>query len=276
MYDQFVTRSNPALFVFLIDRSTSMVSNIAGREQSKAEFVADALNLTLGNLALACAREEGVRDYVHVAILGYGADVASSLPGGAERRSISALADAPLRLERRRTLLPDGAGGVAEREIELPIWVEPAADGLTPMVEALGRAAAICEQWVREFPRSFPPTVINLTDGGATDGDPVGAAELLRKVESDDGATLLINVHVSEAGGERLLFPVSADELHQVDDPLADQLFEMSSQLPPILVEQGASSGLSLRSGARGMTYLADASDVVRTLNLGTSTVSGR
>jgi hypothetical protein len=272
MYSQRITRTAPALFVFLLDRSVSMASGITGRDQAKAEFVADVVNTTIANLALSCVKEGGVYDYVHLAVLGYGEEVASALPSGPLRRPISHLASSPIRLETRRVLVGNGIGGTEEREVQQPVWVEARADGLTPMSEALERAAALVEEWVQEFPSSFPPVVINITDGGATDADPRPAAERLRKLASADGDALLFNVHVSDQGGTPVLYPGSYEDLTGVDDGLADVLFEMSSPIPPMLVERAAASGIALRPGARGMVYMADATEVVRFVDFGTST----
>jgi hypothetical protein len=273
VYSQRITRSRPGLFVFLLDQSTSMQAGIFGRDQSKASFVADVLNSAVADLSLRCAREDGIRDYAHVAVIGYGDMVANALPGSALRRPISALATNPLRIEDRRTLTGDGVGGLIERDVQLPVWVEPAASGLTPMVEALELAEGVVGEWVREFPDVFPPIVMNITDGGATDGDPVPVADRLRKVATSDGETLLFNIHVSDAGGDAILYPTAANDLADVDDPLASTLFQMSSPLPRMLIERAAAGGVSVRAGAHGMVYLADASDVVRFVDIGTSTV---
>ena len=274
MYTQRITRSQPSFLVLLLDRSTSMISHIEGRDQTKAEFLADAVNQTLANLALVCAREDGIHDYAHVAVLGYGSEVSSAIPGGHERCTISQLGSSPLRVEERRTLVPDGVGGTTERQLQLPVWVEPVADGLTSMVAALERATELVEGWTAEFPTAFPPIVLNVTDGAATDGDPVLAAERLRKVASDDGATLLFNVHVSDLGGDPVTFPRDAAELAHLDDGWAQMLFQMSSPLPDLLVELGGARGMDVRAGSRGMTYLASASELVSFLQLGTMTVT--
>jgi hypothetical protein len=272
VYSQRVTRSHPTLFVFLLDRSTSMEAAIAGRDQSKAAFVADALNSTVANTSLQCASQEGMRDYVHVVALGYGYDVSSVLPGSRVRQPISELANSPLRLDTRSVLTGDGTGGVVDREVQLPVWVEPEASGLTPMVSALEQAYTVVDEWVREFPNTFPPVVMNITDGGATDGDPRPVADRIRKLATSDGEALLFNVHVSDFGGEAVRYPVTPADLAGVEDELAHMLFDMSSEIPPLMVERAAAAGLAVRERARGMVYLAEASDVVRFLDFGTRT----
>ena len=49
--------------------------------QKKADGVADAINRMLQNLVIKCAKEEGIRDYFHVAVIGYGAQVGAAFSG---------------------------------------------------------------------------------------------------------------------------------------------------------------------------------------------------
>ena len=78
-----ISRTNPSCFIFLVDQSASMVDPIGGEVKvRKADVVADALNRLLTELAIRCAKEEGVRDYFHVAVLGYGGRSAQSAFGG--------------------------------------------------------------------------------------------------------------------------------------------------------------------------------------------------
>src|SRR5579871_6938009 len=81
-YTAEISRTNPSCFLFLIDQSGSMEDPIpaspdadgpapaAGR--TKAEGVADAINRLLQNLVIKCAKSEGVRDYYHIGVIGYG------------------------------------------------------------------------------------------------------------------------------------------------------------------------------------------------------------
>jgi len=93
-----------------------MVDPIGGEvKASKADVVADALNRLLTELAIRSAKEEGVRDYFHVAIIGYGGRSVQSAFGGALKGRdlvpISQVADNPLRVDQRTRLKSDGAGG---------------------------------------------------------------------------------------------------------------------------------------------------------------------
>ncbi len=205
-YSVEISRANPTCFVFLLDQSTSMTDPIAAGDgpKRKADAVADALNRLLFELSLKCAKEEGVRDYFHVAVIGYGARVGSAFGGALAGRDLvplSQVADNPLRVEERAKKVPDGAGGLVETTARFPVWVDPVANGGTPMSQALREAVALVERWVSDRPGCFPPIVINLTDGESTDGDPSEPASRLRALATADGPVLLFNLHVT--GGQR-------------------------------------------------------------------------
>ena len=77
-YTAEIRRNNPTCFLFLVDQSSSMLEPSGGnKERNKAEGVADAINRLLQNLALKCAKSDGIRDYFHVGVIGYGGNKAA-------------------------------------------------------------------------------------------------------------------------------------------------------------------------------------------------------
>jgi len=79
-YNAEISRTNPSCFVFLVDLSHSMSDPWGAEEGSKkSQGVADALNTLLQNLVIRCSKEEGIRDYYHVSVIGYGKDVGPAL-----------------------------------------------------------------------------------------------------------------------------------------------------------------------------------------------------
>src|SRR5450755_4489879 len=125
-YNAELSRTNPTCFLFLIDQSSSMAEPFGAQpEKSKAQGVADAINRLLQNLVLKCAKSDGIRDYFHIGVIGYGADVKPILAGTSSSRyllPISAIAGAPLRVEQRKRLVNDGSGGLVEQSSRFPIW----------------------------------------------------------------------------------------------------------------------------------------------------------
>lgn len=269
-YEAEISRSNPSMFLFLIDQSGSMDEKFAGGSTRKDQAVADAINRLLQNLVIKCAKSDGVRDYYHVGVIGYGAKVGPAFGGELADKAlvpISKIADSPVEVEERVKKVEDGAGGLIDQKIRFPIWFKPLAFGGTPMVEALKQAHKIVDDWIRAHPTGFPPIVINITDGESTDGDPVAAAKALRDLRGADGEALLFNVHVSSIGGATFEFPSSESEL---PDKFAKQLFQMSSPLPPHLQDAARQEGYNIGENPRGFVFNADIVAVIRFLDIGT------
>ena len=204
-YQAEISRANPSCFLFLIDQSGSMEDPFAGGDASrrKADLLADAINRLLQNLVIKCAKEEGIRDYFYVGVIGYGEKVGPALSGQLAGRAlapISEIGNFPARIEERKKKIEDGAGGVIEQTIRFPIWFDPLCHGATPMCQALTQAHDVLAHWLAQHPDSFPPIVINITDGEPTDGDPSSAADALRSLATSDGNVLLFNVHLSTKG----------------------------------------------------------------------------
>lgn len=213
-YSAEINRANPTAFFFLLDQSGSMGDAFGGSEASrkKSAGVADAVNKLLQNLSIKCARETGVYDFFHIAIVGYGVGVApawSGALGGREVVPISEIASNPSRIEQRVRKSDDGAGGIIEESVKFPVWFDPVANGGTPMCKAFSYASSLVGRWTSEHPDGYPPIVINITDGESTDGDPGSAAAAIRQLSTSDGHVLLFNLHLSSSAGVPITFPDS-------------------------------------------------------------------
>lgn len=280
-YSAEISRQQPTAFVFLLDQSASMQDPFGGAKEkgdaapSKARVLADTVNRLLQNLVLRCAKEEGVRDYFHVGIIGYGERVqhlitpASEFDTGTGLIPISHIAERPRRMEERVEKPSDGQGGETERRVKTPVWFDPHAKNGTPMCQALDLAAQSVRSWIDEHPSSFPPVVLNVTDGEATDGDPLRYAQQLRSFATDDGEVLLFNVHLSESKEPALLLPSDRSELPH-DDDYAGTLFQMSSTLPFSMRAAAEQEGLHVDLDTRGFVFNADPVSLVTFLEIGT------
>ncbi len=276
-YAAEISRVRPSCFLFLIDQSGSMQEVWAGDSgKNKAEGVSTIINRLLQNLVLKCAKSEGVRDYYDVGVIGYGAVVGPAMSGplaGKELVPISEVANQPARIEERVKKMDDGAGGLIDQQIKFPVWFDAIANGGTPMCQAMSRAQSILGKWVTEQPTSFPPIVINITDGHATDGDPAAMASALRNLKTEDGELLLFNIHVSSTAASSVEFP--SDESGLPDD-YARLLFRMSSPLPDYMKSIAAEEGIALGDSPRGFVFNGDMVSVIRFLDIGTRATSLR
>ncbi len=271
-YQAEISRTNPSCFLFLIDQSGSMSDPFGGGESSKkkADSVADAINKLLQNLVIKCAKNDGVRDYYNVGVIGYGASVGSAFAGslaGKDLVPISQIANSPARIEERKKKVDDGAGGLVDQTIKFPIWFDPVAEGGTPMCQALAQAKTIIQEWIAQHPSCFPPIVINITDGEATDGNPSDPANEIKNLSSTDGNVLLFNVHLSSQRANPIEFPDSDSGL---PDEFARLLFSMSSILPTHIQNAAKQEGYQISEASRGFVFNADIVSVIRFLDIGT------
>lgn len=276
-YSAEINRAKPTAFFFLIDQSGSMDEPWGlDATKRKCDAVADAINRLLSTLVVRCAKGEDVRPYFQVSVLGYGGTVTSGFVGkmaGRQFVPINEVADQPLRVEQRTRKEDDGAGGLIERTIRFPVWFESEANGGTPMCEAIETARGALKAWCELYPLSYPPVVINITDGEPTDGDPSHVAERLRQIGTNDGSLLFFNVHLSASSKRPIEFP---DSHHGLPDEFAQRLFDMSSVLPPRLRLEAQREGFAITEESRGFAFNADLRSLIQFLDIGTRTAELR
>jgi hypothetical protein len=286
MYERAMTRVEPGCVIILIDQSGSMNEPFQQLGAKKDEC-AKAVNNVIRELSLACMAGDELKRRLYLAVLGYGGRkegddwverVESAIPNqGAVLVGIDQLADNPLRVDEVEKRFPDGAGGLVTQTVPSPVWVDPVGSGSTPMHLALRQAGALAAAFARDNPRSFPPIVINITDGEPDDFDKAKAeARSLGAIRTDDGAALLFNVHIASSKAKPLVFPTETPGFTGKLGEFAAFLFETASPLPPFHVQAAAKVGIAAREGAVGFIFNADAEALICLLNIGTTTTDPR
>lgn len=269
-YQAEISRASPAAILMVMDQSTSMNHRL-NSGQSKAAFLADVLNKTLYTVITSCSKADGVRDYFHVGVVAYsGEDARNGFQGalgGGALHAVSRLAEAPLRVETRTKKIAGQNGDVMEQSVRFPIWFEPRSQGKTSMCAGLNAAIEILERWCAANPTAFPPTVLHVTDGHASDGNPEPIADRLKNLATDDGGCLLFNLHIDTGEGEPLIFP---NDERALKDRFGKALFRMSSLLPPHALEAAARKGYGIRPGARGFVFNAGIETIADFFDIGT------
>jgi hypothetical protein len=277
VYQQAFSRTTPGCIVFLLDRSESMREPWADSRLSLAQGAATAINKILLELCIKSTKEQGapLRCYFYVGIYGYGLrpraggeGVESALPEPLASRGIvplPELADQPLGVREEPSI------DAMARPSRVPVWVAPEAGYRTPMCAAMAIAGAHVYEWAKAFPNSFPPIVINITDGLVTDNpyqgaDLAGWASRLTTIGTRDGQALVLNAFLSASQAPMTSFPPSAANLPA---PGPD-LFSISSELPEPMIRNALASNIDVKPGARGFVFNADLAMLVRFLEIGT------
>jgi hypothetical protein len=135
------------------------------------------------------------------------------------------------------------------------------------MCEGMKRTAEVLVGWCDRHTTSYPPTVIHVTDGQSTDGDPEHIAEMLRQISTNDGQSLLFNLHIDTSGGSAIIFPSSEGAL---PDTHAQLLFRMSSAFPSHLIKPAQEKGYNVSSESRFFGYKAGYEGIVDFFDIGT------
>lgn len=236
----------------------------------KCDFVSDVVNRTIHDLVIRSTRTEEIRNYYHISVIGYGGSVGPVFSGGLAGRThvpVAEIAEMPARLENRTKRVPDGAGGLVEQQVRFPVWMDPVANGGTPMCEAFKQTRDLLSQWIGQNPHSFPPTVLHLTDGESTDGDCEAIAKEILGLGTSDGNALVFNCHVSSRHATKIEYPNNSEVL---PDEFARKLYSISSTLPAPFVRAATDIGLSVTEGAKGFVFNGDPVSVAQFFEIGT------
>jgi hypothetical protein len=279
-YEQQITRQNPALFVFLLDQSLSMEMPLGGGDSRKADELALVINKILREMCIRAAGDSGVQDWFDFSVIGYSTDpegnpiIGPALIGplaGREKVSCSELDANPARIDTVNEVgIDEETGELVTTEVKMPIWVDPVMRNGTPMCQAIVKACEIIDSWTAAHQKSFPPIVINITDGEPGDGDPIPYADVLKQRGTEDGNVLFFNCCLSETPGKTFIFRGSSELM---PNDFAKQLFHMSSVLPEQLAQVARSEGIDVEPNARAMAFNADIVVLIRFLKMGTLSV---
>jgi hypothetical protein len=281
-YSQEVNRQNKACFLFLLDQSFSMEEPLGDSSRRKCDELVTVINGWLQNMAIRATGDAGIKDWMDVGVIGYRTDqnaqpiIESALQGPLAGRtlvSITEIGAHPARIENRvQSFSDEETGEMVEVPCESPVWVDPKAEGGTPMCHMLYQAHQILSEWIAQHPRSFPPIVVHVTDGESQDGDPIPYASALRGLATADGGVLLFNCHLSMTKANPFMFPAAEDGL---PDELAKVLYRMSSILPEPFMKHAAEELFPLQPGARGLAFNVDMVCLIQFVNMGTKAAPG-
>ena len=111
--------ATPGLLVIQIDQSGSMLTAFA-EGKTRSEFASLATNRLINDLIQRNYDGKAPKDRCYVVVIGYGDD-ARILTSG----YLSELEASPLRIDEVKKKISDGAGGLVETAVKMPLWVDP-------------------------------------------------------------------------------------------------------------------------------------------------------
>lgn len=239
MYSCEVARQHKVALVIAIDQSSSMAQEITmnSARVSKAQFVSIVVGELIDELLLRSRYDDIYRDYYDIAILGYSSNSVRSLLS--DEVGFVTISELSQRLVERdfihfHSTLLDGTVAVVPHGF--PKWVEPIANGSTPMCKMLECVTELLSEWCAQpqHRHSFPPIFVNISDGMSSDGKEhqlLEAAERIKQTSTADGNTIFVNIHISsDPQSPSLLFPSVSDI--DADNRYAMLLAKMSSVIP--------------------------------------------
>lgn len=271
-YEEQWSSANPGLLIILIDQSGSMTFPMSGAgSKTRSEYASLAVNRVIKTIIDKSFNGKTPKNRAFVSVIGYNQDVHEIASG-----YIQDLAASPKRLETVTKKVPDGAGGLVDTTMKMPIWVEPIKeDGSTNMKGAFEQAKAILEKWVADKPQSPAPVVINISDGvpywdrkqvDECKKETEAIVSEIQQIKTSDGAVLVFNACIGD--GIKSIFPTSEDE---AGDEEGAFLYGISSKIPEAYDDAAKKVELQVRPNARGCIAGADAVDLVKLIDFGSS-----
>ena len=268
--------ATPGYIIFLVDQSGSMAEDYTGGN-NKAEFTALVINRTINEIILANADGAKTKDRVFISIIGYGGGGGNTVDD-IRSEYLSVFENSPLRREKVKKKISDGAGGLVEIEEQMNISIEPKCprNGLTPMAEAFDFAKQLIDGWINKKTENPAPIIINITDGmpytgGGSLADEtqktISVANTIMNINTVDGNPIIFNVHLGRP-------PYNESSFESNDSQLGDEakfLFNISSKVPEAYREAATKHGFVTSEESRGFVSNASPETLIQFINFGSS-----
>lgn len=266
--------ATPGLLIFLIDQSGSMLLPFKDSSDTRTVFATRVVNRVIDSIIQKNYNGDHAKDRCFIVGIGYSVGAKELCSG-----FLSDLDNTPKRIETVKKKISDGAGGLVEIEKNMPIWVDPInKDGWTDMAAAFKMAKQIIEEWIKDKPNSPAPVIINVSDGipyydhKGTDEcvqETSALAHEIMNINTSDGNVLIFNAEIGE-GKTQIILPNSAEEVKAGGEG-AQFLYEISSVIPDGYQGAAIKNGLELKDGSKGAVFAADAENLIKLIDFGSS-----
>lgn len=224
---------DPGLLIILLDQSDSMLRSNNDRGNN-LEVSAYMINRFIDNFIQVYFSGNTPLNAFYICVIGYNNNVKELCSGWLRN-----LDDNPLRIEKLKKKIPDGAGGFVEVDVEQPVWVAPVdVGGDANMLGAFSHAKELVQKWISDNPQYPVPVIINISDGVPYYGGKVfrecmkettDLAKEIMSLSNQDGNVLIYNVHVGSILDNTELFPNDRNKLKLEETRF---LFDITSEVP--------------------------------------------
>jgi hypothetical protein len=265
--------ATPGLLIILIDQSGSMTASYEGND-SRTIFAARAVNRVINDIIEKNFNGTEPKNRCFITVIGY--DLKANVLCSGYLKELYAN---PKRIDELTKKIPDGAGGLVETQVKMPIWVEPIKeDKWTNMKDAFSMAKGLVKDWIQDKPENPAPVIINISDGvpyydqkSREDCMSETEAEVaeIRNMTTEDGNVLVFNAQIGD-GKEMIVFPNSEDAV-EADGDEAKFLYRISSDIPDGYMEAATKNELNVQSGSKGCVFHADAEHLIKLIDFGSS-----
>lgn len=265
--------ATPGLLIILIDQSGSMTLNYEGND-SRTVFAARAVNRVINDIIESNFDGTEPKNRGFIVVIGYDLNAKVLCEG-----YLKELYANPKRMEELTKKIPDGAGGLVETTVKMPVWVEPIKeDLLTNMKDAFSVAKKIVSAWIEDKPKNPAPVIINISDGiPFYDHKPTqecmketeAEVEEIKSMNTTDGNVLVFNAHIGE-GSKIVKYPASESEV-EVNGEEAKFLYRISSEIPEGYKYAASKNGLDIKERSRGCVFKANAEELIKLIDFGSS-----
>lgn len=262
--------ATPGLLIILVDQSGSMMKPYDG-EDSRTQFAAKAVNRVINTIIQKNFDGKQPKNRCFITVIGYDAEVKKLASGFLQKLDAN-----PLRVEEVTKKVSDGAGGLVEIKVKMPVWIEPIDKDLwTNMTGAFQMAKETVEAWMADKPENPAPVIINISDGrpyydkkeiSECEKETIDVVNEIKAIDTNDGKIQIFNAMLGD--GEKVIFPTSNENL--VSDE-AKFLYEISTEIPEAYRSAAEKNELKYEAGARGAIYNADAEHLVKLIDFGSS-----
>ena len=275
--DKQWSSATPGLLIILIDQSGSMMSEYCDGD-SRTVFSAKVINRMINTIIKKNFNKDKPKNRCFISVIGYGFEVKELCSGFLED-----LYQNPIRIESKNQKVSDGNGGLVDTQVNQPIWVEPITENVwTNMRDGFKMAKQIVADWIADKPGCPAPVIINISDGipyydhkdrQTCIQETTEVAKEIMSMSNEDGNVLIFNAEIGD-GGHKIITPSSEAELTQAGVP-AQFLYDISSVIPEGYMKAAIKNELNIRKGSRGCIFNADAVDLIKLIDFGSSKGQG-